>query len=62
MRDRRAWAYDGEKESGALNLLWESMLRCWRHKLTREFAQVLRGVSGTWKRGGSSQGIRVVVL
>ena len=30
MWDRRAWDYKGDKESGALNVLWDSMLRWWR--------------------------------
>ena len=26
MWDRSSWSYEGERESGALNLLWNSML------------------------------------
>ena len=61
MWDRRAWEYEGERESGALNVLCESMLIWWRRKLTREFYQVLRRILVTWKRVGSSQGFMEVV-
>ena len=56
--DRRAWAYEGDRESGVLNVLRESILRWWRRKLTREFAQLLMQSSGTWKWVVLSQGIR----
>ena len=58
MWDRRAWKYEGEIESGDLNVLRESMLILWRRKLNREFSQVLRRSSGTWNQVDSSQGIR----
>ena len=54
----RACTYEGERESGAINILWESILRRRRRKLTREFSQVLRMSSGKWKRVGSSQSMR----
>ena len=54
------WAYGGDRESEALNILWESMLRFWRRKLRRELAQALRRVLGSWKWVGYSQGIREV--
>ena len=60
MWDRRAWAYEGERDSGVLNVLQESMLRWWRRKLMIEFVQALMRSSGSWKRIGSSQGIREV--
>ena len=60
MWDMRAWAYEEERESGDLNILWESMLRWWRRKLKREFSQFLRRISGIWKWVGLSQGIREV--
>ena len=37
MWDRRAWEYEVERDSGALNVLWESILRWWRTNLTKEF-------------------------
>ena len=58
--DRRAGGYERGRESGSLNILRESMLRWRRQKLTREFSQVLRRSSGTWKRVGSSRGIMEV--
>ena len=61
MWDRRAWEYEIERDSGALNVLWESMLIWWRPNLTKSFSDVLRQSSGTWKRVGLSQGIREVV-
>ena len=60
MWDRSAWSYEGERESGALNVLQEIMLRWWRQKLTREFSQVLRPSLGSSNRVVSSQGIREV--
>ena len=58
--DRREWDYEGERESGDLKVLWESMPIWWRRKLTRGFYQVLRRSSGTRKQVDSSQGIREV--
>ena len=48
------------RESGALNVLQDSMLIWWRRKLTREFAQVLRRRYGTWEQVGSSKCIKEV--
>ena len=53
----RACAYEGDRESGGLKVLRDSMLRWWSQKLTRESSQVLRRISGSWKRVGSSQRI-----
>ena len=61
MWDNRAWYYEGEKESGALNVLWESMLRWWRRKLTRKFSQVLRQSYGARKSMGSCKSIAMLV-
>ena len=59
--DRRSWSYEVDMESEALNVLQESMLRWWRRKLTREFAQVLRRILGSWKHMVSKRGIIEVV-
>ena len=56
--DRRAWEYEGKRESGALNVLQENIFRWWRRKFTREFSKVIISSLGTWKRVGSSQKIR----
>ena len=56
--DRRAWNYEGDRENGVLNIVWESMLRWCRRKLTREFPQDLRRSSYKLKQVGSCPGIR----
>ena len=61
MWESRAWSYEGDRESKARNVLQESMLRWWRRKLTREFAQVLRRILGSWKHMVSKRGIIEVV-
>ena len=40
----RAWAYEGDMGSKALNVLREIMLGWWRRKLTRESNQVLSDI------------------
>ena len=44
MWDRRVWAYEGERKRGALNVLWESILRWRKWKLTIYFPNCAGGV------------------
>ena len=58
IRDRRAWTYQAMGVSEALEIIREGILRWWRRKLMREFCRELRWSSSSWRRFGTSRGVK----